>query len=228
MKLLIDARSKASQIDRSTLLNLSATPTTERNIPLIVTFDPRHNTVSSNVANSRFLLDNVKPPFKAKIMLTFRRNQNLKNHLVKSRISRQAQKRGTTPCDKSRCKTCPQIMTTHTVTSTTNSRRLRVMATATCLTADIVYLTQCHKCGIQYVGQTNNPLHIRFQQHIRDIKLRDPTKSVSQHYNSFNHTPRDAKVTVLDHAHCLKACLRLEDAWITLLATHQPAGLNQY
>ena len=137
-------------------------------------------------------------------------------------MSRQAQKRGTTPCDKSCCETCPQIMTTHTMTSTTNSRRLCVMATATCLTTDIVYLIQCYKCG-----QTNNPLHIRFQQHIRDIKLRNPTKSVSQHYNSVNHTPRDAKVTVLDHAHCLNARLRLEDAWITLLDTHQPGGLNQ-
>ena len=121
MKLLITGRHKAGQIDRSTLLNPSTTPTTDKNIPLIVTFDPRHQTISSNINNSRFLLDNVKPPFNAKVILTFRRNQNLKNHLVKSKLSRQPQKRSMTPSGKSRCKTCPQIRNTHTVTSTTNS-----------------------------------------------------------------------------------------------------------
>ena len=227
MKLLITARSKAAQIDRSTLLDPPSTPITERNIPLIITFDPNHLTVSTKLSESRFLLENVKPRFNAKVMLTFRRNQNLKNHLVKSKLGQTPKPRGTTPCGKPRCETCPQLIKNHTVRSTSTSRQLRVMASCTCLTTDIVYLIQCYRCGLQYVGQTNNPLHIRFQQHIRDIRLKDLTKPVSIHYNSVNHTPRDARVIALDHAHCLNARLRLEEAWITLLATHQPAGLNQ-
>ena len=132
MKLFLTARTKAASIDRSTLLNPPVVPPSDRKIPLIVTFDPRHTLVSTQLANSKFLLDQVKPPLNAKFFLTFRRNKNFKNHLVKSQLSHTQTARGTTPCGKSRCETCPQTLTVHTVRSTSNSSTLRHLLHNTC------------------------------------------------------------------------------------------------
>ena len=166
MKLLLDARKKASQTERSTLLNPPPRPVTEKNIPLIVTFDPQHSHISSGLTTVKFLLDQVRPPLNAKPMLTFRRNNNLKNLLVRSKLGHSTDPRGTSHCGKPRCETCPHLRNTRTVRSTSNSKTFRVACNATCRTTDIVYLIECSLCGLQYIGQTNNPLHIRFQQHV--------------------------------------------------------------
>ena len=50
---------------------------------------------------------------------------------------------------------------------------------------------------------------------------------ILQHYNSPNHSLADARLTVVDRANALNTRLRLEEAWITALSTHQPEGLNQ-
>ena len=227
MKLLIEARKKASQTDRSTLLNPTTRPITEKNIPLIVTFDPLHSHISSSLNTVKFLLENVRPPLNARPMLTFRRNNNLKNFLVRSKLGQPATPRGTNPCGKPRCETCDHLFNTTKVKSHSNSKYFRVMCNATCRTTDVIYLIQCSLCGLQYVGQTNNPLHTRFQQHMRDVKLKDLNKPVALHFNSPGHHQKHARVTALDQSTALNTRLRLEDAWITCLGTHQPAGLNQ-
>ena len=110
--------------------------------------------------------------------------------------------------------------------STSTNRILRMATSSTCLSTGIVYLIQCARCRIQYVGQSSNSIHVQFQQHMRYVKLRDEYKPISTHYNSPGHSMRDSKVLALDCSKNLNARLRLEDTWSTCLGSLQPAGLN--
>ena len=228
MKLLLDSQSKAAALDRTTLINPPPRPTTDQNIPLIVTFDPNHQNISNGIDRSRFLLDNVKPPLtNQRVMVTFRRNKNLKDILVHSSLNPNKTPLHCLPCRKPRCTTCPHIDTCRTVTSTSTNNTLRVATSSDCQSHDVVYLITCRRCQIQYVGQTSNSVHIRFQQHLRDIRQNNEYKAVSQHFNLPHHRLTDVRLTVVDRATALNTRLRLEEAWITNLSTHQPQGLNQ-
>ena len=157
MKLLLDSQSKAAALDRTTLINPPPRPTTDQNIPLIVTFDPNHQNISNGIDRSRFLLDNVKPPLtNQRVMVTFRKNKNLKDILVHSSLNPNKTPLHCLPCRKPRCTTCPHIDTCRTVTSTSTNKTLCVATSSDCQSHDVVYLTTCLKCQIQYVGQTSN------------------------------------------------------------------------
>ena len=39
-----------------------------------------------------------------------------------------------------------------------------------CKTKGVVYMTECQKCGIQYVGQTARNFGKRVGEHVNDIK----------------------------------------------------------
>ena len=224
MKLLLESQNKASQLERDQLLNPPPKPITAKNVPLIITFDPTHGQISTGVRQSLFLLDNVSPPHSNhRVMVTFRRNKNLKDLLVKSALTPSTSRKPLcTLCNKPRCSTCPHINTTREVINHTNQRSFRVATTSNCQTHDVVYLIQCQKCHIQYIGQTSNSIHVQFQQHLRDVKQNNQFKAVSQHYTSQGHTAINAKLTVVDRANALNTRLRLEEAWITALST-QPS-----
>ena len=58
------------------------------NIPLVVTFDPTHGHISNSLQSSKFLLENVRPPLNnTKILVTYHRNRNLRDKLVRSDIN---------------------------------------------------------------------------------------------------------------------------------------------
>ena len=124
---------------------------------LIVTFDPNHQQISTGVNQSLFLLENVKPKFtNQRVMVTFRRNKNLKDHLVHSALTTDKTPLHCLPCGKPRCTTCPHVDSLRTVTSTSTNRTLRVTMSSDCLTQDVVYLITCRKYKKQYIGQTSN------------------------------------------------------------------------
>ena len=46
----------------------------------------------------------------------------------------------------------------------------------------------CNLCHVQYVGETQNPLHIRLNGHRSDIRHRHVDKLVAAHFNSSGHS----------------------------------------
>ena len=134
---------------------------------------------------------------------------------------------GFTRCRKPGCTTCPHVRNLNTVESSSNGRKLRVITNATCQTHDVVYLIECTRCQKQYIGQTSNSVHVRFQQHLRDIRTPHSQKTLPLHFTLPGHRPTDAALTVVDKSTEINARLRLEEAWIMCLGSYQPAGLNQ-
>ena len=71
-------------------------------------------------------------------------------------------------CGKNRCKTCKNIVEGDSFCSNTTGKQYTVKsreAVMTCATKNVIYLINCKKCGIQYVGETSQALRSRMNNH---------------------------------------------------------------
>ena len=99
-------------------------------------------------------------------LIAYRRPKSPKNHLTKATLKPLLQVyTGSSQCRRPRCKTCQIINTNTKFCSAVTGSVFHVRATATCKTKNIIYLFECEVCGIQYVGETENALHIRMNGH---------------------------------------------------------------
>ena len=92
----------------------------------------------------------------------------------------------------------------------------------------MVYVIECIKCNKQYVGETENALHIRMNGHRSDIKHRRLEKPVAAHFNSEGHSLQDLSIFVIEQIHREEASYRRakESYWIQTLRSLAPEGLN--
>ena len=81
---------------------------------------------------------------------------------------------------------------------------------------------------MQYVGETENPLHIRMNGHRSDIRTKKVDKPVAAHFNQPDHSMGDLEVMGIEKIHSDDARRRKyrESHWIYELATLTPSGLN--
>ena len=92
----------------------------------------------------------------------------------------------------------------------------------------IIYLIQCKLCNLQYVGETQNPLHICLNGHRSDIKNKNNEKPVAVHFNSPGHKLSDLTILVLEQMRSNSPDLRKlrESYWIHHLHSIHPSGMN--
>ena len=97
------------------------------------------------------------------------------------------------------------------------------------VSTNIIYFIMCRKCGLQYVGETCQPLHLRVNGHRYDITHRRTDESpVAEHFRTGTHTESDMAVMAIDLVLSCDACLRKirESRWIRTLGTSSPSGMN--
>ena len=89
-------------------------------------------------------------------------------------------------------------------------------------------MTECQKCGIQYVGQTARNFGKRVGKHVNDIKNNKDTAN-GQHYNSKGHSLSDFRAMVIEKVipNDVAWLLEREEMWIRRLETKKPHGLNR-
>ena len=83
--------------------------------------------------------------------------------------------------------------------------------------------------GLQYVGETGQPLHMRMNGHQYDIAHRRTEDSpVAEHFSSGTHKESDMAVMAIEFAQSRDACLQKirESRWIRTLGTSFPLGMN--
>ena len=106
-------------------------------------------------------------------VVAFRRSPNLRDLLVTAKLpfnsSNPQLPSGSFRCDKN-CATCPYIchgLTTYTFFSTGETRPIK--SNLTCETKNLIYMIQCNRCNLQYIGETKRRLKDRFNEHRRTI-----------------------------------------------------------
>ena len=135
---------------------------------------------------------------------------------------------GNIPCGRRRCKCCYEIMTTSSFRSHNTGRRYNIRSNITCKSRNLVYLISCKRCGLQYVGETENLLHIRMNGHRSDIRTKRLEKPVAAHFSQPDHSAVDLEVRGIEKIHRdnMQWRKQRESYWIFELKTLIPCGLN--
>ena len=95
----------------------------------------------------------------------------------------------------------------------------------TCQSRNIVYLLTCNICNKKYVGETEQTLNGRCRGHDSNMRANNDN-IVSKHYKEYNQTSENYAVTAIDKEVDYNKRLRLEEAWIILMDSMHPKGLN--
>ena len=84
------------------------------------------------------------------------------------------------------------------------------------------------RCGLHYVGETENSLHIRMNGHRSDIRTKKLEKSVVAHFSQPNHSAEDLEVRGIEKIHSDNMQWRKQRVsyWIFELKTLILCGIN--
>ena len=98
-----------------------------------------------------------------------------------------------------------------------------------CTSQNVIYLIECKRCNIQYIGQTNQQVSKRMNSHrfyINNYDDQDYTTNVALHFNSDSHSLDDFRFVPIDIVNNEIDRLCKETYWIHKLDTLHPKGMN--
>ena len=192
---------RASDIPRRLTLQTKDVNKPKR-IPFITTFNPSLPHISNIIKKHYSLLlssNRCKKVFQHLPLVAFRRSLNLRDLLVTATISSNSS--GSFRCGKN-CSTCSYIshgLTSYTFSSTGETRLIK--SNLTCDTKNIIYMIQCNRCNLQYIGETKRRLKDRFYEHRRTTDNRNTTSkptTAAEHFLSSNHTANDMQLIPIE------------------------------
>ena len=210
-----------------------------KRIQFITTFNPSLPHISNIIKKHYNLLlssNRCKKVFQHLPVVAFRRSPNLRDLLVTAKLSSNSANPQLPPgsfrCGKN-CATCPYIshgLTTYTFFST--GETLPIKSNLTCDTKNLIYIIQCNRCNLQYIGETKRRLKDRFNEHRRTIDnpnaKSEPTTAAKHFLSSPNHTANDMQLIAIDKIFSNPDSIRKarEAFLIQKGRTMNPDGLN--
>jgi len=244
-KAVIDVRRK----DRQELLKPKTqvtTNTTKPDLFLISTYCPGNNPLRSIVQNNWPLLgrtNTTEPLHSSRTIFGHRRNKNLRDILVHSKLGTKKFKKRVTKedpinplnkCKTKKCNYCPLLDRNGSITSTTTKRTYQAKKHISCKSHNLIYCITCEVCKKQYVGQTKNRLIDRFGSHFWNIKKQNLTDPIGRHFATKGHNGLiNMKIHIVEFIIAPSKSkpgqhLRdtLERKWIHRLQSLQPHGIN--
>jgi hypothetical protein len=104
-----------------------------------------------------------------------------------------------TSCNARGCKTCPILSTDNSFTSilTNKSYSTHGFGEFNCKTENVIYGIECSMCVLIYVGETQNPLHLRINNHRSGIN-NNSDQLIYKHFNQPDHSVLSMKVRILE------------------------------
>ena len=132
------------------------------------------------------------------------------------------------------CATCPYItngLKDYTFFSTGETRH--TTSYINCNTTNLIYMIQCNRCHLQYIGEIKRRLKDRFNEQRRSVdktNIKSKPTSVSEHFLSHpNHHYTDVQLIPLELIQSSRDSIRKarESFLIDLGGTLEPHGLNR-
>lgn len=190
---------------------------TRPKIPLVTNYSSLSLLANTRMkANFENREDNLLEEFT--IISAYRRNKNLQDYLVHSRLKSQNQTRRDTPNYY-----VPKELVKNRISGEVFTIKQKIPYN----TPNCVYLISCTTCNLQYVGQTKNKLNDRLNQHRYNINNRKQTSLlIVQHF--IQHGIESLNISGLEynpHWTCGQRKFQ-EVEWINRLETRHPQGLN--
>jgi len=178
--------------------------------------------------------------------ITYKRNKNLSDILVRSKYVHgtppgRKSKIGTVKrCGKSNCSWCSKIVEGSKFKSLVTDKEFVILHDMTCNSPWVIYLCECKVHKLQYVGKSEAPLNIRFNNNRSHMKQTNPACKLVQHFkqSSTCNFERDLKLMPIEQismkddgtrpAEFKKQLLRKREIhWQNLLKTFIPNGMNK-
>ena len=137
-----------------------------------------------------------KPPLTA-----FRRQNNLRNFLIKSKLPPpysthpRRNLNGMKKCGRM-CQACPYVKEGKEVKINQNSI-WKIERRMTCESYNVIYMLDCEKCGEKYIGSTIRQLKHRVADHRGYISNQVTSRATGAHWNLPGHSLAHMKVTIL-------------------------------
>ena len=171
--------------------------------------------------------DRTRVPDALKPLVSFKRDKNIGNFLVRSSFQTNDQP-GTFKCARARCKTCPFIHNANKISGP--KRSIKITDHFTCTSANVIYCITCTYCKKIYIGETGRRLGDRFREHLRDVERndKDASKPVARHFNLPNHSKQHMAICGLSlHLGSSESRKTLEQKFIFQIGTLNPIGINE-
>ena len=152
------------------------------------------------------------------IVSAYRRNRNLQDHLVHSKLK---------PFYQTTRKNPDYFVPKQTVTNITNKQVIEIKQKIPYNTRNCVYLISCNTCNLQYIGETGNSMADRLNQHRYNINNRKQTSLlIVQHF--INHGIGALRICGLEYnPHWTIGQRKFQESeWIRRVETKYPRGLN--
>ena len=189
-----------------------------RKIPLILPYSATSQDFAQKLRGNLkqvFINENLT----LRVITAYRRQRNLKDFLIKSRLKALTRRTNEKIHHKTKNGRFVVNRTTH---------KAYACPYISLNTTNCIYLITCHKCKIQYVGQTKNSIRSRLHHHTHNI--RTLKKSETHLVNHFlEHGVSQLRIQGLSHEAdwTLGQRLKMEKSRIKKLSTFYPTGLNQ-
>ena len=227
--ILSKALNRVQNVNRESALEPSASDNEER-IPFTLTFHP-NNLAARNVVLGNFKIlqsdPETAPIFPNPPLVSFKRDRNLRNSLVRSSLPSNLEP-GTFNCSRKVCNTCPFINSKTHIRGPNGS--YQVNDHFDCTTSNIIYCITCTLCNKLYIGESGRKLGDRFREHLLDVKNKgsDLSKPVARHFNHPGHSHEHMEICgIYLHLGNNETRKRKEQRLIFKLGTLAPNGINE-
>ena len=117
-------------------------------------------------------------------------------------------------CNRSRCKTCPFITEGTTFYTFSTNEQRQILHHISCSSSNLIYMIQCSRCKVQYIGESKSQLSDRFGEHRRAIEKAithrhiDQPTAVSDHFTLPGHSINDIELIPLELIHSNRDSIR--------------------
>ena len=190
-------RKKVLNIPRKDILHKETSKEKNERMVFPIMYHPTNMSICKTIKRNYAMLENdeeVSHIFSdGKPMIAFRRDRNLRDILVHSRLQTQNISVGTAKCGRPRCLTCDHISPDVLVVGPKGS--FKAKQSFSCTSTGLVYAIECQRCGYLYVGETGRRLADRFREHRRNVVNKNSENEVALHFNMEGHEGvKDMKV----------------------------------
>ena len=219
-----------SSRDREELLTYKRKESNNR-VPLVLTFHHKLRDIPGILHNNYKKMIKENPDMKAIFpeppMVSYRRAKNLSDRLIKADHT----KKKSPPVTSRRDATAAEI--DHQLNDSGKIVNLQTKATynicgGKATDSDVIYAATCTKHQKVYVGQTKQPLNLRFNGHRSDIIHYPDRCELDSHFSKNNcDFKSDLSISILEKVSG-STNLReyYEDKWMIRLSSLEPYGLN--
>lgn len=225
-----DAILRARNVNRNDIIKEPKTVSkTTSQTNLVLTYSssvPRVNNILSRHFNIIRQSKRLTSIFAEPPRVVYRRDKNLKDILVRAKTNPAKIEPGCRPCGKARCKVCPHMVTTRESKASFSDFKFNITQNLNCDSSNVIYMLHCNVCGQEYIGQTDTPFRLRFNNH-RYHATSLPKLPLSRHLRLPNHSFENISVTLLQSGFQNTRAREQREAYFIFKFRTLTAGINE-